>query len=127
MLASRFVRGTGVDLFYDDEGRLAEERPLVGGQRSGIERWWNPDQTTAYEETAFFSGLPHGVARQWRDGRLRPGFPHFLVHGQRVTKRSYLRAARVDPTLAPYRRDDDQPARRLPDAYLAARQTSRRR
>lgn len=38
LLASPFKRGTGIDFWCDDRGRLAEEHPLVEGQPSGTER-----------------------------------------------------------------------------------------
>lgn len=40
LLVSPFKRGTGIDFWCDERGRLAEMRPLAGGKPSGTERWW---------------------------------------------------------------------------------------
>jgi antitoxin component YwqK of YwqJK toxin-antitoxin module len=38
LVATRFVRGTGLDLWFDC-GRLCESREYVHGRRQGAERW----------------------------------------------------------------------------------------
>jgi antitoxin component YwqK of YwqJK toxin-antitoxin module len=126
---SPFKHGTGTDYWCNEQGLLCEEHPLVAGKPSGWERWWNEDQKTVYQETAWLGGACHGIKREWTKGRLDHGFPQFFIRGQRVRKRKYLVAARRDPTLPPYRPEDDSPKRRLPDRFieLKRRVRSRRR
>ena len=115
---SPFRNGTGTDYWCYDDGRLCEEHPLVEGKQSGCERWWNEDQESIYEETHFLNGEWHGIKRHWTRGRLDRDFPQFFVRGKRVSKPKYLAAARRDPTLPPYRPEDDAPARRLPERFI---------
>lgn len=113
---THFVRGTGRDLWWGNDGGsfLSELRELVDGQRHGVEQWWSSPRRV-HEESWFFAGLPHGVQRQWGDGhRLRRGFPVFYIHGRRVTRSQYDRAAISDPTLRPYVAAEDRPTRRCP-------------
>jgi hypothetical protein len=126
LLVSPFKSGTGIDFWCDERGRLAEEHPLVRGQPSGTERWWNDDQKTIYTETEWLNGEWHGARREWCDGRLERGFPRFYVQGERVAKRAYLRLARQDPCLPPYRPEADAPARILPKTFLELRRRARR-
>ncbi len=126
LLVSPFKRGTGTDFWCDDRGRLAEEHPLVEGQPSGTERWWNLDQKTVYSETEWLNGEWHGAKREWDDERLARGFPQFYVRGKRVAKRTYLKLADQDPTLPPYRREADSPTRTLPKRFLELRARARR-
>jgi hypothetical protein len=114
---SPFKEGTGTDYWCNHHGLLHEEHPLVAGKPSGWERWWNEDQKTVYEETAWLDGAWHGIKRHWTKGRL-DGFPQFFIRGERVSKRKYVAAARHDPTLPPYRSEDDLPKRRLPDRFV---------
>jgi hypothetical protein len=39
LMASPFVRGTGIDFWCDSKGHLSEEHPSVSGAVSGCERW----------------------------------------------------------------------------------------
>jgi hypothetical protein len=114
---SPFKNGTGTDYWCNKHG-LHEEHPLVAGKPSGWERWWNEDQKTVYEETAWLDGAWHGIKRHWTKGLLDHGFPQFFIRGERVSKRKYLAAAGHDPTLPPYRPEDDSPKRRLPDRFV---------
>jgi hypothetical protein len=110
------VDGTGIDVWFGGPGILAEERQYQDGERHGFERWWNKDNQTVYEESHFWLGLLHGIVRRWNQaGRLRRGYPQYFVAGRRVSKRAYERSAHLDPTLPPFRREENLPARRLPD------------
>lgn len=58
---------------------------------------------------------PGAIQRQWTaNGKLRRGYPQYFVQGERVNKRHYVQACRADPTLPPWRAEDDQPQRPLP-------------
>jgi hypothetical protein len=126
LLVSPFKRGTGIDFWCDERGRLAEEHPLVEGKPSGTERWWNPDQKSVYSETEWLNGEWHGAKREWDDARLVPRFPQFYVRGKRVAKRAYLKLAAKDPSLPPYRNEADSPARALPRKFLELKKRARR-
>jgi antitoxin component YwqK of YwqJK toxin-antitoxin module len=115
-------RGTGLDLWCDSgTGTLAEEHywPREGGL--GYGRDWNVDEKTIHEEYFYALGRGyHGVWREWAGrGGLRRGFPHFYVNDRKVSKLQYLKACQGDPTLPPYRPEEDDPHRALPAEYLA--------
>jgi hypothetical protein len=120
LLTTRYVRGTGVDLWCNLDNRtLAEETRLAGGTLHGLKRNWNPDGRTVYREEAYCEGLEHGVFREWNSrGRLARGFPRCFVRGARVDKRTYARLATRDRTLPRYRERDDDPRRTLPREYV---------
>jgi hypothetical protein len=126
LLGSPFKRGTGTDYWCDDDGRLAEEHPLVAGRPSGTERWWCEDQKTVYSETEWLDGEWHGATRYWNNGRLDRGFPKFFVRGNRVSKRAYVQLAKTEPSLPPYCPEADRPARALPKVFLELKQRARR-
>ena len=107
--------GTGVDLWFEAAGVLAEERYLKDGRFHGFERWWDGYNATVWAESHFFEGIEHGVFRKWNDrDRLCRGFPRYFVRGRRVRKREYLRACATDPTLPPFNDADNRPERPLP-------------
>jgi antitoxin component YwqK of YwqJK toxin-antitoxin module len=107
--------GTGVDLWFERKGVLAEERHYLDGQRHGYERWWSTDNVTIWQEEHYQHGKQHGVFRHWNDkGNLRRGFPRYFVNGEQVTKRQYERARFTDPTLPPLLSEDNAPNRPLP-------------
>ena len=117
-------RGTGLDLWWhtcsDGTRGLSEARYYRNGQRHGFEWWICGDQQSVYEEGHYAENHPHGILRQWnRHGKLRRGYPQYYVRGERVTKAKYLRACRHDPTLPPFRPEDNLPARTFP-AEVAA-------
>lgn len=107
--------GTGVDLWYRERGVLSEERHYFDGAMHGFERWWNGDNETVWRERNFQAGLEHGIERQWNnEGRLRRGFPRYFMRGEQVTKRQYLKARELDPSLPEFRDEDNDSHRELP-------------
>ncbi|MBI3910905.1 MAG: hypothetical protein HY320_08220 [Armatimonadetes bacterium] len=111
--------GTGIDLWWQDweDGpvTLVEIHYMQGGFPHGFEWWLNDDQESVYEERHWDRGTLHGIERNWNlRGRLRRGYPRYWVHGKRVTKRDYLRAAAKDPSLPPFRPEDNDPRRTFP-------------
>ena len=124
---SPFKNGTGTDYWCYDDGRLAEEHPLVEGKPSGCERWWSEDQKSIYEETHWLNGEWHGIKRHWTRDRLDLGYPQFFARGKRISKRGYLVAARRDATLPTYRPADDRPERRLPERFIELKRRLRRK
>jgi hypothetical protein len=115
LVSTRYVRGTGVDLWCDPRNRtLAEETRLRAGAMHGTSRRWL-DARSIHEESQFREGREHGIFREWNDsGRLRRGFPRYFIAGKRVDRRRYLSAAARDATLPPWRAAEDRPARPLP-------------
>lgn len=113
--------GTGVDLWFDRLGVLAEERHYRDGLLHGYERWWCGDNATVWQEEHFWGGEAHGIFRHWNDkGRLRRGFPRYFVGGEQVTKRQYERACCTDTTLPAFVLEENLPGRQLPAALRAA-------
>lgn len=116
----RMVHGTGLDLWRlprerDGEPYLLEVLYWKGGHRHGFEWRLNEDQTTVYIERHWREGQLHGIERQWNSAsRLRRGFPKYFVHGKPVPKRQYLKACSSDPTLPPFRVEENHPARTFP-------------
>jgi hypothetical protein len=117
----RMNNGTGVDLWWQDgltkpDGPyLAEVHFMLKGHRHGFEWWLNADQRSVYQERHWSLDEAHGIEREWDvKGRLRPGFPKFYVGGRRVTRKVYQRECNGDPSLPPYRAEDDQPQRKFP-------------
>jgi len=110
------VHGTGIDLWFEESGFLAEERHLLDGERHGYERWWDRNNRTIWKESHFWHGVKQGIFREWnRAGQLGHGYPQYFVAGQRVSKRQYERACRHDPTLPPFRAEENSPTRQLPE------------
>lgn len=111
LVATRFHRGTGVDLWFDCD-RLSEERTFVAGRRHGVERWWATAETV-WHESYYSEGLKHGIEREWTaKGRLIRGFPRYFLRGEQVTKRQYEKGRLLDPTLLGNRAADNLPNRR---------------
>jgi hypothetical protein len=86
-------------------------------------RWWTHDETghneKVYDESHYRHGTQHGIFRRWNENdKLSRGYPQYYVNGERVTKRQYERACRTDPTLPPFRAEDNLPQRPLPEAML---------
>ncbi|MEL6342981.1 MAG: hypothetical protein AAFV53_07590 [Myxococcota bacterium] len=117
-----FKHGTGVDYWCDHEtGALAEEHPQVDGRPHGIERWWSEDENgpSVFHERHWYHGMVHGIERWWVDESEAPdaGYPKFFIQNETVDRESYLRAARDDSTLPPWRAADDRPHRALPTGF----------
>jgi hypothetical protein len=94
---------------------LAEVHFMLKGHRHGFEWWLNADQRSVYQERRWSHDEAHGIERKWdAEGRLRPGFPKFYVGGRRITRTVYERERNGDPSLPPYRVEDDQPQRKFP-------------
>jgi hypothetical protein len=92
---------------------------------NSYQRHWY-DEKTLVRERFFGCGGYHGIWREWTTSdkgprTLKRGFPHYWISGVKVTKRQYIKACKVDPSLLPYRSDDDDPHRELPAEYLAQR------
>jgi hypothetical protein len=117
--------GTGLDLWRGSDGSLLEERYVKDSYRHGFERWWNGDDRSVWMESHFRVGVEHGIFRKWlRRPYLTRGYPQYFVNDKRVTKRQYLKAAAGDPTLPPFREEDNRPERQLPAEYVAAQRPS---
>ena len=115
----RMVRGTGIDLWRqrreDGSIYLSEVLHLKGGHRNGFEWWLDEGQRTVYIERHWRDSQLHGIYREWNEaGRLRRGYPQYFVGGVQVTRRHYLKACASDPTLPPFRQQDNRPSRTFP-------------
>jgi hypothetical protein len=120
----RLARNAGMDLWCGHVNEtLSEEHFWPRPGERGYFRQWNDDERTVWQEYWYVLGKGyHGVWREWNArGRLRRGFPHFYVNDKRVTKRQYSTACAADPSLLPYRPEEDDPHRKLPAEYLAQR------
>jgi antitoxin component YwqK of YwqJK toxin-antitoxin module len=115
----RMRHGTGVDLWYRSRGELSEERYVRDGKWNGYERWWWSHHRVS-DETHFKDNLEHGIKRSWNSrGRLCRGYPQYFINGLKVTKRTYVRASKLDASLPVYRKEEDNP-RRTPPTFANA-------
>jgi len=110
--------GTGYDVWRveDEDGaiRISEIHTLRDGLPHGYE-WWLSKPNLVYEERHWHEGEFHGIEREWNlANKLRRGFPRYWVRGERVDKQKYLRAAKDDPSLPPFRVKDNSPRRKFP-------------
>lgn len=126
LIVYRMRRGTGIDIWCNEDGELQEEHPVRDGMRHGPERWWNENQRTIYIERYWYEGDLHGIEREWAEtGRLRRGFPKYFIRNRQVNKQTYMREARKNQTLSPFRSKDNAPQRVLPREYLRAREAAK--
>jgi hypothetical protein len=114
--------GTGLDLWRCKTkwgtGRvyLVEARYIKSGMWHGFEWWLDESQKRVDAERHFWEDYLHGIERVWNSKhRLKRGFPRYWIHGNRVTKRQYLRACLKDFTLPPFREKDNRPQREFPE------------
>jgi hypothetical protein len=118
--------GSGLDLWWTSASEagtwhLSEARNMLAGDRHGFEWWIDVDQRGADRESHFADGLEHGIQRDWNSaGRLRRGYPKYYVNGHRANKRQYLRAAKLDSSLPPFREEDNRPERQFPPEVAMA-------
>jgi antitoxin component YwqK of YwqJK toxin-antitoxin module len=110
--------GTGYDIWRDesDDGTvtISEIHTLKDGLPHGYE-WRLKNTQTAWHEVHWHEGEYHGIERQWNAAnKLRRGFPRYWIRGVRLNKEKYLRAAKKDPTLPPFRLKDNSPRRKFP-------------
>lgn len=119
ILSTRFVAGTGLDLWHCGFG-LFTETWLVRGLPHGPERDW-VGATRVTSERWFAAGLRHGIEREWNGaGKLARGFPRYWVAGERVDRRTYSRARHTDATLPAIDAKDDRPRRTPPPELVRA-------
>ncbi len=104
--------GTGLDIWWHENGKIAEERHIVDGLHHGCKLWWNEDGMQVYTERFWQRGRLHGVVREWQeDGRLRPGYPEYYIRSKKVRPAEYAEAAESDPSLIRYHKEHDTPSR----------------
>lgn len=113
--------GTGYDIWRregeDGTITISEIHSLRDGLPHGYEWWVTEKSHVLSHELHWHQGEYHGIERQWNfSGKLRRGYPRYWVKGDRVTKREYLRAAKTDRTLPPFRLKDNSPRRKFPAA-----------
>jgi hypothetical protein len=112
-------RGTGIDLWWEERSDgsvyLAEVHFMRDGRPHGFEWWLGVDQRSVWIERHWAHGTLHGIEREWdAETRLCRGYPRYWVHGERVTKRQYLKAAAQDSSLPPFRPEENEPRRSFP-------------
>jgi hypothetical protein len=110
MIASRFVRGRGTDLWMGcGQGPVSEVREMLDGQLHGLVRWGEPEEP--WEEERYRHGKRHGIFRKWSDGALEKDSPQFYVQDRQVSRRAYQAAQRRDASLPRHDASDDDPRR----------------
>jgi len=112
--------GTGYDIWREEweDGAISisEIHTLSAGLRHGYE-WWLMKPHIVWREIHWHEGQYHGIEREWNAAnKLRRGFPRYWINGDRVSKVKYLRVAKKDLTLPPFRLKDNSPRRRFPSA-----------
>ena len=128
----KMTHGTGCDIWRNQLASgptyVSEIRPMRAGLPHGFEWWLNDDQRSVYEEKHWCDGKWHGIEREWNsENKLRRGYPKYWVHGEAVTKRQYIAAARQDATLPPFRLKDNSPKREFPPEIRRLLKDSKKR
>jgi hypothetical protein len=113
------IRGTGLDVWRQQRPNgtvyISEIHSLRDGRPDGFTWFFWDGEASVWSEEHFQSGDPQGIERRWNTlGGLCRGYPRYYVQGKRVKKREYIRAAAPDPTLPPFRAEDNLPLRILP-------------
>jgi hypothetical protein len=113
LVRSRFIRGTGVDVWASGCGRwgVSEVREMRDSKPHGVTLWGHP--RLPWEEEFYIRGLRTGVFRRWKGLVLEPGYPEYFLDGHQVSRADYVRARRRRPELVPDRRADDARPRPL--------------
>jgi hypothetical protein len=116
----RLRYGTGYDIWRveNEDGaiNISEIHTLVDGLPHGYE-WWLRKPHIMWHELHWHEGQYHGIERQWNvANKLSRGFPRYWINGDRVAKRKYIREAKKDLSLPPFRLQDNSPRRRFPSA-----------
>ena len=116
-----FRHGTGYDIWRveEEDGTIyiSEIHTSKDGLPHGYEWWLTMKPRIVWHERHWHEGEFHGIERQWNAAnKLSRGFPRYWINGDRVTKRKYLRAAKKDLTLPPFRLKDNSPRRKFPPA-----------
>jgi antitoxin component YwqK of YwqJK toxin-antitoxin module len=111
--------GTGYDIWRaeseDGAVNISEIHTLKDGVPHGYEWWLTSNPHIVRHELHWNEGQYHGIERVWNAAnRLSRGFPQYWIKGERVPRRKYLRAAKNDPGLPPFRLKDNSPRRRFP-------------
>jgi hypothetical protein len=112
--------GTGYDVWRmeDEDGAISISE--VHTYRDGLQHgyvWWLSKPHILWWELHWHEGQYHGIERQWNAAnKLSRGFPRYWIKGERVPKRKYLRAAKKDLSLPPFRLKDNSPRRKFPMA-----------
>lgn len=107
LVRSRFVHGTGADVWVSHCGRwgVSEVREMRDSQPHGVTLWGHP--RLPWDEEFYVRGLRSGVFRRWKGLALEPGYPQYFLDGQQVSRAEYARARRRRPELVRDRRADD--------------------
>ena len=113
------VHGTGFDIWRQECGEgcvfISEIHSLRDGLPHGYEWWFTSEQGSIWHERHWYEGEYHGIERMWNSrGRLRRGYPKYWIAGQAISKRKYLKVARMDTTLPAFREKDSLPRRKFP-------------
>jgi MORN repeat protein len=88
----------GVNREWDENGRLLGSFTMVNG--TGLQRYWH-DNGRLKMEISSLNGKFHGRCRDWlRDGTLFR--EDYLINNQDVTRATYLKAARKNPSWPQY-------------------------
>jgi hypothetical protein len=115
------THGTGYDIWRsegeDGAIHISEIHILRDGLPHGFEWWLTSKPHIVWHEIHWCEGQYHGIERQWNfANKLKRGFPQYWINGDRVDKRKYLRAAKEDPSLPPFRLKGNSPRRKFPPA-----------
>jgi hypothetical protein len=113
------IRGTGLAVWRnqlpDGTVYISQIYSWRNGCLDGFMWWFGEGEASAWCERYFQSGRLHGIERRWNDeGGLRRGYPKYYVQGKQLAKRAYVRAAEADPTLPPFRVEENRPVRVFP-------------
>ncbi len=114
----RLNRGSGLDLWRQrrQDGTLyLSEAAVIKDGHFTYQCSLDENQRAVFSERQMSGLCGHEIVRFWNvAGRLDRGYPKYSISGKPVTKRQYLAAAKTDPTVPPFRIEDNRPERAFP-------------
>lgn len=115
----KLKHGTGFDVWRQEEEInkvfVSEIHSLKDGMPNGYEWWFASSRHDLMHERHWQMGKLHGIERSWNSkGKLRRGYPKFIIEDQVVTIQKYVKMALIDTTLPVFQEKDNLPNRKLP-------------
>jgi antitoxin component YwqK of YwqJK toxin-antitoxin module len=111
--------GTGIELWWwEDEDTGIVELHSADSYRDGVRHgaeWLFYAEDRLSQEFLWYCGELHGIERSWDEqGNILDDYPRFWIRDTQATEAEYMKACADDPTLPPFRIEDNKPIRDFP-------------